>query len=420
MNNKVYTISDELLNEDIYSTIRSDLQKYWTPPSSKKQQSQEPAELQRGIKPNIQITLNTNKLSSAYKDIRKILFTYFFKNGPYKTQQILRNNIFNEIDKTIFKANILGHQIFIKLNEQQKPKFVPRVTFDISSILKNQNLDKEQNDEIMKILSSWVDDIAKKYSSEKQPLQPRQFSTMQANIASIDSGTKASADERNLSNSYNRILQSVDRHLDNLTLSGVSGQNLTTIKNYIKKLFTDTQTISPNMNIVMKEYNIAPRTSIIIDASGLITQFNLSVHDKQLLFDKIKAMINDINTSIKSTIKFKLVTQQVSESKDISPIHINFTKSKQLNESFLVMFGTAIKMILQRMFGQDVYVPPMTITGNKQQMETFISALAGEKRYFDSYIRYGLNDPRTYQDRYKLQAAVNDFERNTGIKWPFK
>jgi len=106
--------------------------------------------------------------------------------------------------------------------------------------------------------------------------------------------------------------------------------------------------------------------------------------------------------------------------KDLTPIHIDFTKSKQLNESFLRMFGTAIKMILQRMFGQDVFVPPLTITGNKQQMETFINTLAGEKRYFDSYVRYGLNDPRTYQDRYKLQAAVNDFERNTGIKWPFK
>ena len=106
--------------------------------------------------------------------------------------------------------------------------------------------------------------------------------------------------------------------------------------------------------------------------------------------------------------------------KDITPIHIDFTKSKQLNESFLMMFGTAIKMILQRMFGQDVYVPPMTISGTKEQMDVFLNTLAGEKRYFDSYVRYGLNDPRTYQDRYKLQSAVNEFERNTGIKWPFK
>jgi hypothetical protein len=106
--------------------------------------------------------------------------------------------------------------------------------------------------------------------------------------------------------------------------------------------------------------------------------------------------------------------------KDIAPIHIDFTKANQLNESFLVMFGTAIKAILQRMFGQDVYLPKMSISGTPQQMETFVKTLAGEKRYFDSYVQYGLNDPRTYQDRYKLQASVNEFERNTGIKWPFK
>jgi hypothetical protein len=84
------------------------------------------------------------------------------------------------------------------------------------------------------------------------------------------------------------------------------------------------------------------------------------------------------------------------------------------------MFGTAIKMILQRMFGQDVYLPNMSITGSPQQMQSFTTALASEKRYFDSYVRHGLNDPRTHQDRYKLENAVRDFENDTGIKWPFK
>ncbi len=113
-------------------------------------------------------------------------------------------------------------------------------------------------------------------------------------------------------------------------------------------------------------------------------------------------------------------SKQIKESAELLPIHIDFTKANHLNESFLLMFGTAIKLILQRMFGQDVYLPKMSISGTPEQMETFIKTLAGEKRYFDSYVRYGLNDPRTYQDRYKLQASVNEFERNTGIKWPFK
>ena len=66
------------------------------------------------------------------------------------------------------------------------------------------------------------------------------------------------------------------------------------------------------------------------------------------------------------------------------------------------MFGTAVQMILGRMFGQDVYVPPISITGDHKQVETFAKALAGEKKYFDSYIKYGLNDPRTYRNKYEF------------------
>ena len=105
-------------------------------------------------------------------------------------------------------------------------------------------------------------------------------------------------------------------------------------------------------------------------------------------------------------------------SKEIVPIHINF--DQQVNESFLRMFGTAVQMILGRMFGQDVYVPPISVTGDSRQVETFARALAGEKKYFDSYVKYGLNDPRTYRNKYELESAVNNFERATGIKWPFK
>ena len=105
-------------------------------------------------------------------------------------------------------------------------------------------------------------------------------------------------------------------------------------------------------------------------------------------------------------------------SKEIVSIHINF--DDQINESFLRMFGTAVQMILGRMFGQDVYVPPISITGDHNQVETFAKALAGEKKYFDSYIKYGLNDPRTYRNKYELQSAITNFERATNIKWPFK
>ena len=103
----------------------------------------------------------------------------------------------------------------------------------------------------------------------------------------------------------------------------------------------------------------------------------------------------------------------------IVPIHIDFTNSDILNESWLLSFGTAVKLILQQMFGQDIYLPPISVTGDQYQVESFARALAGEKRYFDSYVRHGLNDPRTYRSKYELESSVSNFERDTGIKWPF-
>jgi len=105
--------------------------------------------------------------------------------------------------------------------------------------------------------------------------------------------------------------------------------------------------------------------------------------------------------------------------KDIIPIEIDLNRKDKLNESFLRMFGDAIKWVLRRMFGQEVFVP-INVTGTTDQIEAFTKALAGEKRYFESYVKYGLNDPRTHEDRYRLNIAVDKFERDTGIKWPYK
>jgi len=38
----------------------------------------------------------------------------------------------------------------------------------------------------------------------------------------------------------------------------------------------------------------------------------------------------------------------------------------------------------------------------------------------DSYLRYGLNDARTYRDKARLTNSVKGFERATGLTWPFK
>jgi hypothetical protein len=78
-----------------------------------------------------------------------------------------------------------------------------------------------------------------------------------------------------------------------------------------------------------------------------------------------------------------------------------------------------IKLVLKQMFGQDVFVP-ISVTGTTSQIESFARTLASEKRHFESYVKHGLNDPRTHEDRYRLNVAVDKFERDTGIKWPYK
>lgn len=105
--------------------------------------------------------------------------------------------------------------------------------------------------------------------------------------------------------------------------------------------------------------------------------------------------------------------------KDIVPIHIDLNSSHKLDESWLFAFGSMIKLVLKQMFGQDVFVP-ISVTGTTSQIESFARTLASEKRHFESYVKHGLNDPRTHEDRYRLNVAVDKFERDTGIKWPYK
>ena len=107
---------------------------------------------------------------------------------------------------------------------------------------------------------------------------------------------------------------------------------------------------------------------------------------------------------------------------ELQSIVIDFSQLKnedgQLNESFLRMFGFAVKAILKRMF-DDVHVP-VKVKGHPAEVNSFVSALQHEKRFLDSYKEFGLNDPRTHQDKSLLRQAVNKFQRATGLKWPFK
>jgi|ETNvirnome_6_100_1030635.scaffolds.fasta_scaffold03655_4 hypothetical protein len=120
---------------------------------------------------------------------------------------------------------------------------------------------------------------------------------------------------------------------------------------------------------------------------------------------------------------------------DLQPlvIKLNVAKSKQLNESFISTFGSVVKFLLGYMFG-DAKAPvsvkeennaPLSdlrlkIIGSPSQVDSFVKALTLEKNYMQTYMELGLQDPETLDARHALNRAVEEFEKETEIRWPFQ
>ena len=63
---------------------------------------------------------------------------------------------------------------------------------------------------------------------------------------------------------------------------------------------------------------------------------------------------------------------------------------------------------------------PYKLSGTRTQIDTFMTALHREKKYMDSYLKHGLNDPKTMSSKHALANSVKQFELETGLRWPFK
>jgi len=119
---------------------------------------------------------------------------------------------------------------------------------------------------------------------------------------------------------------------------------------------------------------------------------------------------------------------------EILPIKINLNAKKEskLDESFLSTFGSLAKMLLSYIFGDTAVpvrvkeavegprdAPRVKISGTPGQVNAFTEALSSEKEYMVAYMEHGLNDPKTLSSRHSLNRAVEEFENQTGIRWPF-
>ena len=112
-------------------------------------------------------------------------------------------------------------------------------------------------------------------------------------------------------------------------------------------------------------------------------------------------------------------------------IVIDFTKKKQLNESWLRMIGAWSKSLLGQMFGKDFNLNvslkeeeadnklKFIIRGEAEDIKAYADALFMEKQYLEAYSQFGKDHPMTNKQRGLLQTAVQKFEDKTGIRWPF-
>jgi len=101
-----------------------------------------------------------------------------------------------------------------------------------------------------------------------------------------------------------------------------------------------------------------------------------------------------------------------------------------LNETWNEMLGSWTKTLLKYMYGKDVNMvanlneeessTKFKIMGKYQDVKSYAKAVAAQKEFLDAYKEFGNEHPQTAKKREELRADVSDFERVTGLSWPFK
>lgn len=105
---------------------------------------------------------------------------------------------------------------------------------------------------------------------------------------------------------------------------------------------------------------------------------------------------------------------------DLVPIELdlNAAANGELSESFLGQFGWSVEQILTQLFGGPGV--PVIIKGTQPQIQQFANTLQREYEYMSTFKKYGLDDRYALRSKNALDNAVRGFEKETGLKWPFK
>ncbi len=100
-------------------------------------------------------------------------------------------------------------------------------------------------------------------------------------------------------------------------------------------------------------------------------------------------------------------------------IIIDFTNIQEGAE--LGRLGAKIKRMLFYMFDTPISsASPVSVRGTPLQVQAFVGAMAGEKKFIQAVRKHGLDSPQTGLSRISLNSKITEFERETGIVWPFK
>lgn len=100
-------------------------------------------------------------------------------------------------------------------------------------------------------------------------------------------------------------------------------------------------------------------------------------------------------------------------------LNLNHKNSARLTEDVYSDFSNDVYFLMQSLYGGRAPDLKVSMTGNQGQIMAFMTALQREKRYMDSFMRHGLNNSQTMTSRSQLQRAVERFEFETGLRWPF-
>ncbi len=106
---------------------------------------------------------------------------------------------------------------------------------------------------------------------------------------------------------------------------------------------------------------------------------------------------------------------QINEDK-LEAHQIDF--SSQINERYLKSFAHKVEEILKAMTtGRHA---PVSVSGEGDKVRAFAKALGREERYINALASSGGGTPEAMNERHRLEAAIAEFEKLTGIKWPVR